>query len=213
MIAEEFSGKRREPWPELKFLFDDYLASGDKVLDLGCGNGRFFEFCMNKNVDYLGIDPSEKLIEIAKTRYPQAKFQVGDAMQLPFPDNSFDKVYSIAVFHHIPSSESRSMFLEEARRVLKPNGLLILTVWKFSQPKMRFLLLKYTLQKLLGLSKLDFGDVLDPWGKTNVKRYYHWFSKKELAKPIEEVGLKVKKIGFAKSKNKKRQNIYLVAEK
>ena len=212
LIAEEFSSKRQEPWLELKFLFDDYLMPGEKVLDLGCGNGRFFEFCKDKNIDYFGVDSSEKLIEIAKAKYPQAKFQTADAFNLLFPNNYFDKVYSIAVFHHIPSRELRLQFLKEVKRVLRPDGFLILTVWKFFRPKTRLLLFRFTILKLLGLSKLDFGDVFEPWGK-KIKRYYHCFSAEELMDLVKRAGLAVKRTGFVKNQKGNRQNIYLIAQK
>lgn len=213
LIAEEFSSKRQESWPELKFLFDDYLMSGDKLLDLGCGNGRFFEFCKDKNIDYLGIDFSPKLIGIAREKHPQEKFQVADALNLPFPDNYFDKVYGIAVFHHIPSKELRLRFLLEAKRVVRSGGKLILTVWKFRRFETRLLLLKFTFLKLFGLSRLDFGDFLESWGKTKIKRYYHWFSKKESIDLIKKAGLTLKKIDLAKNEKGNRQNTYLIAEK
>ncbi|PJB09259.1 hypothetical protein CO121_00925, partial [bacterium (Candidatus Gribaldobacteria) CG_4_9_14_3_um_filter_36_15] len=143
-IAEEFSTTREEVWEEMSFLFNDYVIPGDKILDLGCGNGRFFELLEDKDIDYIGVDFSQKLIEIARKKYlhpPQVfakqkfgrariKFQKADALNLPFPNNYFDKIYSIAVLHHIPSKQLRLQFLKEARRVLKLNGLLILTVWK-----------------------------------------------------------------------------------
>ena len=50
--AERFSNARKEVWNELKFLFKDFLKSGDKTLDLGCGNGRFFELIKNLNAKY-----------------------------------------------------------------------------------------------------------------------------------------------------------------
>lgn len=212
LIADEFSSKRDRPWPEIKFLFDNYIEPEDKVLDLGCGNGRFFEFCKNKNADYFGADPSEKLIAIAKSRYPEAKFQTTDALKLPFPNNYFDKIYSIAVLHHIPSKELRLRFLEEAKRVLKPKGLLIVTVWRFHQLKQQFLILKFNILKLFRLSKLDFGDILEPWGETT-KRYYHVFAKKELVRLSQKSGFKIEDLGVAKNERGNRQNIYLVAEK
>lgn len=213
LIADEFSSKRQEPWPELEFLFDDYLVSGEKVLDLGCGNGRFFELCQDKKADYTGVDPSEKLIAIAKKKYPDGNFLAADALRLPFADNYFDKIYSIAVLHHIPSKELRLQFLKEAKRVLKQQGLFIFTAWKFSQSKMRLLLLKFTILKLFRLSKLDFGDVLDPWGKTGVKRFYHWYSEKELITLAREAGFEIKKSGLINNEKGNRRNIYLVAEK
>ena len=129
LIAERFARAREKPWSEFQFLFDDYLISGERVLDVGCGNGRFYQAMEDKKVDYFGVDSSEKLIKIAKKKYPQARFQVAEALNLPFPQNFFDKVYSIAVLQHIPSQEFRLQFLGEARRVLKPNRLLILTAW------------------------------------------------------------------------------------
>ena len=219
LIAEEFSRTREKPWPELQFLFDDFLTPGEKILDVGCGNGRFFEFCRayrqagkEKNLDYSGIDSSEKLIEIAKNSYPEAKFQVADVLSLPFPNNYFDKVYSIAVLHHMPSEYFRLQCLKEAKKALKPEGLLIVTCWKFHQPKELFFILKFTILKLLGLSKLDFGDILEPWGK-KIKRYYHCFSEKELVSLVREAGFKIKDAGLLKNEKGNRQNIYLIAQK
>jgi len=212
LIAQDFARVRKEVWEEMKFLFEDYLIPGEKVLDLGCGNGRWFRLFQEKKVNYIGVDSSERLIEIAKKKYPEAKFQAADALHLPFPNNFFDKIYSIAVLHHIPSEGLRLGFLKEIRRVLKPEGLLILTVWKLQQRKEIFLLFKYTILKLIGKSKLDFKDILEPWGK-KIKRYYHYFSKKELVNLVRREEFEIRKIGLIKNKRGNRQNIYLVAKK
>lgn len=193
-------------------MFDDYLAKGDRVLDLGCGNGRYYELFKNKEIDYIGIDNSERLISIAQRKYPMISFQVADALKLPFPDNCFDKICSMAVLHHIPSKEFRSEFLKEAKRVLKKDGILIFTVWKFHQLKEIYSLIKYSILKLIGKSKLDFKDIMKHWGK-ETDRYYHWFSKKELVALVKKAGFKVKKIGVIKNKRRNRQNIYLITEK
>jgi len=198
LIAGEFSNTRQLPWPEIKFLFDD---SSGRVLDLGCGNGRFYPFFKGH---YIGVDNSEKLIELAKIRFPEADFRTADALNLPFEDNSFDRIYSIAVLHHIPSKELRLKFLKEAKRVLKPNGRLILTVWKRKD-----FLFKFT---LLNLFKLDFRDVLEPWGK-KVLRYYHCFSKRELKKLVEKAGFEIKDIGIVQNEKGNRRNIYVVGGK
>jgi len=212
LIAQDFSRTRQETWGEMKFLFEDYPMPGEKVLDLGCGNGRWFKLFQERQVDYIGIDNSEKLIEVARKKYPQAKFQIADALNLPFPDKFFDKIYSIAVLHQIPSKELRLHFLKEARRVLGPDGLLILTVWKFHQPKELSLFFKYTILKLFGKSKLDFKDIFEPWGK-KIERYYHCFSQKELMNLVRKAGFQIQKAGIVKNKRGNRQNIYLVARK
>ncbi len=205
LISGDFSRTRKYPWSEIKFLFEDVKEG--KVLDLGCGNGRFSEFL--KEADYTGVDNSPELIKEAKEKYPHLKFLEADAFNLPFSENSFDFVFSIAVLHHIPSKELRIKFLKEAKRVLKKEGKLIITVWKFHMRKEKRLLLRYTILKILGKTKLDFKDILEPWGR-KTQRYYHWFSKRELIKLTEEAGFKVKKSGFTKRKN--RENIYIVAE-
>lgn len=211
LIAQDFSSKRKEVWEELRFLFED-LKKGERVLDLGCGNGRWFKIFKEKEVEYIGIDNSEKLIEIARTLFPKATFIVADALKIPFQENYFDKVYAIALLHHIPSERYRLLVLKEIKRVLKPRGKLILTVWKICQWKERYLFLKYTILKLFGKSKLDWGDVFERWGK-KTERYYHFFSKRELKKLIEKAGFKVLKLGIVKNKRGNRQNIFLIAEK
>ena len=208
LISGDFSRTRRYPWLETKFLFDRYFKLKDKVLDLGCGNGRFYQFL--KNVRYTGIDNSSELIKIAKENHPQADFKVGDALDLPFLDNSFDIIFSMAVLHHIPSKELRGRFLKEARRVLKEKGILVLTVWKFHRKEELLLLLKYTLLKIMGRTRIDFKDILEPWADKTL-RYYHWFSKRELVKLVEKEGFEIKETGITKKGS--RQNIYLVAKK
>lgn len=215
----------------MNFLFDDYLKSGDKVLDLGCGNGRFYKIFEEKRVEYFGVDSSKALINIAKKNYPKVNFQVADALSLPFPNDFFDKVYAIALLHHIPSKELRLKVLSEAKRVLKKNGILIVTVWNLWQKeRTRKLIFKYGGLKLFGQdlkktfpdtstkTKLDFKDILMEWqGIENC--YFHCFTKKELEKLIEKAGFDITKSGeilVGDKKNKKsdipNSNFFVVAQ-
>lgn len=185
-------------------------------MDSGCASGRFFGVLKDRKINYLGIDISERLIEIAKKQYPEAEFQVADALNLPFPENFFDKVFSVSVLHNIPSKDFQFQYLKEIKRVLKPGGLLILRVWDFWRRKAFFKLLsKFTFLKLIGMSKLDFKDVFVPWkdaaGRILVERYFHCFTKKELESLIKETGFSVKKIW--RQGSDPRTNIYLIAEK
>jgi len=211
LIAEEFSNTRREIWEELNFLFED-LKEGEKILDLGCGNGRWYKVFVRKKVDYFGLDNSEKLLEIAKKNFPEAKFLIGDALNLPFSENFFDRVYAIALLHHIPSEVFRIKVLQEIKRVLKPGGILILTVWKIHRLSEILLLLKHTFLKLIKKSQLDFKDVFLPWGK-KILRYYHYFSKRELESLTKRAGFEILKFGVVKNKRGNRQNYYIICQK
>ncbi|MDI6591975.1 MAG: class I SAM-dependent methyltransferase [Patescibacteria group bacterium] len=225
LIAKDYSRTREFIW-DIEPL-SQYVFTGEKILDLGCGNGRLLKVLKDKRIDYIGVDSSEKLIEIAKKKYPPqplkdkkeiflptVKFQVADSLNLPFSNNYFDKVFSIRTFHHIPSKEFRLQFIKEIRRVLKPGGLLILTVWNVwgSKDKTNLLrLIESTFLKIIGRSKLDFGDALIPWGK-KILRYYHFFTKSGLKKIAKEGGLKIEEIWTSLGPSQ-YSDICLVAEK
>ena len=74
-----------------------------------------------------GIDLSEKLLEIARKNAPKAEFYLMDMRNLAFPSDYFDGIWACASFLHIPKKDSRKT-LDEFYRVLKPNGLLYLSV-------------------------------------------------------------------------------------
>lgn len=190
VISERFDQTRRRPWSEFE-MFLPYLNKGDKLLDCGCGNGRLFAFLKDKNIDYVGIDNSEALINLAKFRHPDAKFLVADQIDLPFPDASFDHVWNIAAFHHVPSAKLRKKVLSEMRRVLKPGGYLILTVWNLWQKKYRKYVIKSILRNLL-FGEYEINDTFIPWGKEKlVLRYYHAFRMKELEKLLKEADFSI----------------------
>lgn len=211
LIAEDFSRTRWNVWAEFS-VFRDYVKDGDKVLDVGCGNGRLLELLKDKNIDYIGIDYSERLVDIAKNRYPDKKFLIADALTLPFPANYFDKVFLIAVLHNVPSRGFRMKILQAIKKVLKPKGILILTVWDIWRKESLILILKYLFLKLIGKSRLDFKDIFLPWGK-KANRYYHYFTKNELIKLVKQCGLAIIKSGVAKNETGKRSNIFLILEK
>ncbi len=214
VIAADFD-KKRDYIPSDFAVLQDYINSGDKILDLGCGNGRLKEIIGNK-ADYYGVDISGSLIRIAKSKYPDGNFFVSKPLSLPFESNFFDKVFCLAVFHHIPSEAIRKEFLKEISRVLKPMGKIILTVWDLNNNKKASnLLFKNALLKLIGKSNLDFKDVFYPWknsaGDVVINRYIHIFSEKELEKIIENSGFIIKEKGILE-RSKKGSNIFIIAQ-
>lgn len=211
LIAEDFSRTRWNIWAEFN-IFKEYVNNGDKILDAGCGNGRLLELFKDKVINYKGVDVSEKLVGLARKKYPNNNFIIADNLNLPFPDDNFDKVFSIAVLHTIPSDELRKKAVSELKRVLKPKGLLFITVWDMWRKDTFPLLVKYFFLKLTGKSKLDFRDAFISWSG-RAERYYHFFTKKELQSLVEAAGLSVMKKDVAYNETGKRSNIYLIAKK
>jgi ubiquinone/menaquinone biosynthesis C-methylase UbiE len=176
-IANEFSNTRKHLWQEMK-SFGQYIKDKNKILDLGCGNGRLIKTLEDKQVEYTGLDNSYELIKIAKKKYPNHHFRVGNLSKLPFGNNNFDLIFAIASIHHIPSKKLREQTAAEIRRVLKNKGRAIISVWNLNQDKYSDQIKKSQKEH----SFLEKGDWLKPWGEKNSKlyRYYHRFSQKEL---------------------------------
>lgn len=202
-IAEHFSATRYQPWSEWQ-LFLEYIKAGQKILDLGCGNGRlFFSFLKDYSVEYYGIDNSEKLIEIAQKRifksqfsifkeFSSPNFQIADITDLPYQDNFFDVVISIAAFHHLPNKELRLKSLRGIYRVLKPGGHLLMTNWHlWHQPYFKYFFNQF-------FQKISIKDFFVPWkspsGKIQCQRYYHAFTTGELNKLLSQAGFKAEKV-------------------
>ncbi len=198
-IAASFSATRNRPWPEMTELLE-LVKPGDRVLDVGCGNGRALAALGGKAVDYVGVDASGKLIDIARHAHagPLAEFHVTDAAKLPFDDADFDVVMLFAVMHHVPGRELRSQAMCEAYRVLRPGGILLMTNWNFWQPRFWKIFFRSVESKLRG-SGLDWGDVRVPWrgGGERHDRYCHAFTLHGIRQLAESTGLGVIRNNFS----------------
>lgn len=210
-MSDEFSASRARFWDELEFL-KDHTTHDDHVLDIGCGNGRFYPLIKERHAKYTGIDYSAKLIANAKKLHPDADFLHGNGTALPFPEHSFDIVYSFAVLHHIPSNKLRAEFVSEARRVLHPDGILVLTVWNLWRAKYFGRLLRAALGKMLGKNSFDIGDIMLTFGKEKHPRYLHAFTENELRTLLETNGFQVQGIDII-ARDSKEENIVVVARK
>lgn len=100
--------------------------SGEKVLDLGCGYGVYTDYFRSIGADVIGIDGSERMIEIARDRYPATDFSVMDiTAPFAFKNNQFDIVFSNQVLMDI---ENIDFVFSECRRILKTGGILYYSI-------------------------------------------------------------------------------------
>jgi len=170
-IAESWYGVRH--WPLLKEELDALAVrwQSGNLLNIGCAHGPDF-LPLRQGFELWGLDSSPAMLKQAVRYSTKFKFYVnlvaGDAVSLPFPDNSFDWAISVAAYHHIRGREERAEAFEELRRVLKPKGEAFVTVWNQGQPRFWF---RSKEQQV-------------PWRlkEKTVYRYYYLFSYAELRK-------------------------------
>ncbi len=100
------------------------IAPGLKILDVGCGIGVTDRPLCGDFGEIHGVDIAPGVIEKAKKNNPTVQYQLYDGMRLPFPDGSFDLVFTICVMQCVPSDQWGN-FTGEMRRVLKKGGISI----------------------------------------------------------------------------------------
>jgi SAM-dependent methyltransferase len=103
------------------------LDSRDSLLDLGCSNGSFFNFFKEEGFREIhGVELSPVRAKTARKRGYDSIF-VGKGQSTPFPDRKFDVIVNQEVLVHVLRYEDRMAMIREARRLLKPGGLYILS--------------------------------------------------------------------------------------
>jgi ubiquinone/menaquinone biosynthesis C-methylase UbiE len=139
------------PCPQLREAFAGRDQRKLRLLDIGCGTGRFFNFLKQAwpRLPALGLDMSEPYIRHAKRhlkRWSRINLTVANAGSLPVPDESQDAVTSIFLFHELPPKVRRTVF-RECARVLKPGGRLVLvdSLQRGDQPDYEGLLELFTM--------------------------------------------------------------------
>ena len=176
-----------------------------RVLDLGCGNGRFALF-LERNPElrgrrpftYVGIDVSAELIAHARTAaagLDHIRFQVDDIERCPLDEAASDLVVLFGVLHHVPGFDARRRSLERAAAAVAPDGLLALTCWQFADaPRFESRRLEWATEADADPNELEPGDHLLRWGPADseARRYCHHTDADELDRlvaglPLTEV--------------------------
>ncbi len=102
------------------------VRADQRVLDLGCGAGVFLRLVADRGAHPFGLDASPALLELARTRVPEADLRSGDLEFLPYDDDSFDLV---AGFNSFFFASDMVAALREAGRVAKPGAPIVIQVW------------------------------------------------------------------------------------
>jgi len=166
---------RRQALPLLHEIFAGRDQRRLRLLDIGCGTGRFLDFIKQAwpRLQVLGLDMSDAYVRHANRhlrRWSRISFVVGKAEAIPLPDNSQDAITSIFLFHELPPKVRRSV-VRECARVLKPGGRLII------------------LDSLQGHDRADYQGMLELFPQSYHEPYYASYLKENFAALAEQYGL------------------------
>lgn len=172
IIADEFNKTRGYYWEPIS-NFMKTIDNNSLICDIGCGNGRNMSYEQHK---FIGVDNCDKFINICNKKGLNAVYS--DMTNINLPCNYFDHIICIASFHHLSTVKSRITSLLEMKRLLKPNGKILLTVWSKNQPKKT----RVTFD--------NYGDNIVLW-KKKFPRYYYIFELHELKNLFNYTGFKI----------------------
>jgi ubiquinone/menaquinone biosynthesis C-methylase UbiE len=133
-------------------------ATGGRLLDLGCGDGRHIAAVLEvrPDVEAVGIDLLEDRIDEARAAVPGATFSVGSADSLPLEADAFDLVYAITLFSSIPTAAMEEGAAREIARVLRPGGSLIWHDLRYDNPSN---------PAVHGLAERDIAQLFPGWAR------------------------------------------------
>lgn len=125
--------------------------SGMKILDIAAGTGSSSRPLVDKDAEVIALDFSEGMLAAGRKRHKDIKFQQGDALNLPFTENTFDVT---TISFGLRNTSDTSAALKDALRVTKTGGRIV--VCEFSHPTnkvFRFIYLKYLMRALPVIAK------------------------------------------------------------
>ncbi len=128
-------------YPEYWDIFDKYIPKNGKLLEAGSGLGKWVNYFHVRGYDITGIDYSQVAVDELKKYNSEFNVVLGDITDIPFGDETFDVYLSFGVLEHLEKDENLHKAISEAYRVLKKQGIAIITI-----PYLNFANFKYALE-------------------------------------------------------------------
>jgi SAM-dependent methyltransferase len=153
-------------WARRRALLLGEARTGERVLDLGCGAGRFLGALREAGADPVGVELAEGALERARRNVPGAELHLlAPGGEIPLEDASVDLVWCSEVLEHVPDTAG---LLSEARRVLRTGGRLLVTTPSHDLPR----------RLLIALARFDAH--FDPLGQ-----HVRFYSRRSLARVLD----------------------------
>lgn len=234
--AKKYSQTRKKHRSDATKILDhlqNYPKKNIKIIEVGCGSWRFLqhlELLKDKNIEYTGIDLSERLIEEAKKislkKNIKATFICKDMVTYlsECKQESIDIIVGIASFQHLANKKLRYLSAKHMYRCLFYEGEVLMTNRSFSLrmvKKHRKTMLTSIKNKLLHRTKSEWNNLFIHWKSNNIlyKRFYHIFTKKELKEIFSQSGFVIEEIeyitkeGIPTNDRKEANNTITIAKK
>lgn len=226
--AHDFSETRQAPWQGwIKLLPHIKKLDRLRVLDLGCGNGRFLKFLVENNITiekYTGVDSSNEMLTMADQFMDKVRLNAHissfELKNIDLEKKNWDKeidgeynlVVGFGIMHHLSTFEARKRILQDSYKFLAPSGCLILTYWQFAKYERykKLTVLPLELTKNYVLKENDFFLTFGPDKKAY--RFCHYCDDREVLKLQEETKLK-KVEDFYSDGKENDQNLYIIYQK
>ena len=113
-------------WNTIVDVFSGICTKNDRILEIGCGTGTFLKNLEKVGFNNLmGCDLAELVIDVAKEKVKSANFSVGNMIDLPYENDSFDVVTFMGSLHHLPFNDIK-LAIAQASRILRKGGLMVI---------------------------------------------------------------------------------------
>lgn len=195
LFARSFADSRSEPQPGFVTL-ETYLPEKcERLLDVGCGEGRLGRFFLERGSiqHYDGIDASQALLDIASARV-EGRFWQRDLLA-PRPLDGLGHyacIACLAVLQHIPARENRQRLMGEMAEHLAPDGRLFVSTWQFLDSERQRKKIADWREAGLTPEELEANDYLLTWQRGGRGlRYVNYIDEGELRELARQAGLRI----------------------
>lgn len=194
-FASPFAETRAYPQPGFYQLIDFIPKPCKKMLDVGCGEGRFGRFVLNRNLveQYTGVDFSHEIVGIAKESVKGQFFLRDLSRQGSLNElGEFNLIACLATLQHIPGRFNRLNLLREMGTHLTANGIIFLSNWQFLESERQRRKIADWSQVNIDPTKLEENDYLIGWQRNGIGfRYVNCINSNEMEWLAKSVGLNV----------------------